>query len=80
MGKACLPKGSWRESEKLKTAAATELKGRKGKGDRRGFKFLKTVNKGKAKSATLQLHNWWCFGGKGESPGTEWGPGGSQAT
>ena len=41
---------------------------------------MKTVNKGSAKAATPQLHTWWCSGGKGESPGAEWGPGGSQAT
>ena len=29
---------------------------------------------------TPQLYTWQCSGGKGESPGTEWGLGGSQAT
>ena len=37
MGKAALPKSSWRESGKLETAAGTKLKGEKG--ERRGFKF-----------------------------------------
>ena len=41
---------------------------------------MKTVNKGSAKAATPQLHTWRCSGGKGESPGAEWGPGGSRAT
>ena len=31
-------------------------------------------------AATPQLHTWRCSGGKGESPGAEWGPGGSEAT
>ena len=31
-------------------------------------------------SATPQLDTWQCSGGKGESPGAEWGPGGSWAT
>ena len=37
MGKAPLPKSSWRESEKLETAAGTKLK--REKGERKGFKF-----------------------------------------
>ena len=37
MGKAPLPKSSWRESGKLETAAVTKLK--REKGERRGFKF-----------------------------------------
>ena len=37
MGKAPLPKSSWRESGKLETAAGTKLK--REKGERRGFKF-----------------------------------------
>ena len=41
---------------------------------------MKTVNEGSTKAATLQLDTWRCSGGKGESPGTEWGPGGSQVT
>ena len=41
---------------------------------------MKTVNKGSAKAATPQLQTWQCSGGKGESPGTEWGPGGSRTT
>ena len=45
-----------------------------------GLNSIKTVNKGRAKAATLQLDTWWCSGGKCESPGTEWGPGDSQAT
>ena len=36
-GKAPLPKSSWRESGKLKTAAGTKLK--REKGERREFKF-----------------------------------------
>ena len=36
-GKTLLPKSSWRESEKLETAAGTKLK--REKGERRGFKF-----------------------------------------
>ena len=51
---------------------------RKEKGE--GLNSIKTVNKGSAKSAAPQLNTWWCSGGKGESPGREWGPGGSQAT
>ena len=75
-GKAPLPKNSWRESRKLETAAGTKLKREKGE----SLNSIKTVNKGRTKAATLQLHTWWCSGGKGESPGTEWGPGGSGAT
>ena len=41
---------------------------------------MKTVNEGSTKAATPQLHTWRCSAGKGESPGTEWGPGGSRAT
>ena len=83
MGKAPLPKSSWRESGKLETAAGTTLK--REKGERRkekgeGLNSIKTVNKGSAKAATPRLNTWWCSGGKGESPGTEWGPGGSRAT
>ena len=76
MGKAPLPKSSWRESGKLETAAGTKLIREKGE----CLNSIKTVNKGSAKAATPQLHTWWCSGGKGESPGTEWGPGGSWAT
>ena len=76
MGKAPLPKSSWRESGKLETAAGTKLKREKGE----GLNSIKTVNKGSAKAATPQLDTWWCSDGKGESPGTERGPGGSQAT
>ena len=76
MGKAPLPKSSWRESGKLETAAGTKLKREKGE----GLNSIKTVNKGSTKAATLHLDNWQCSGGKGESPGTEWGPGGSRAT
>ena len=75
-GKAPLPKSSWRESGKLETAAGTKLKREKGE----GLNSIKTVNKESAKVATLQLNTWRCSGGKGESPGTEWGPGDSQAT
>ena len=75
-GKAPLPKGSWRESGKLETAAGTKLKREKGE----GFNSVKTANKGSAKAATPQLPTWRCSGGKGESPGTEWGPGGFRAT
>ena len=78
MGKAPLPKSSWRESGKLETAAGTKLKERKEKGD--GLNPIKTVNKGSAKSATTQLDTWRCSGGKGKSPGAEWGSGGSRAT
>ena len=73
-GKAPIPKSSWRESGKLETAAETKLKREKGE----GLNSIKTVNKGSAEAATPQLHTWWCFGGKGKSPGTEWGPGGSR--
>ena len=76
MGKALLPKSSWRESGKLEIAAGTKLKREKGE----GLNSIKTVNKGSTKAATPQLITWWWSGGKGESPGTEWGPGGSQAT
>ena len=37
MGKASLPKSSWRQSGKLETAAGTKLK--REEGERRGFKF-----------------------------------------
>ena len=37
MGKAPLPKSSWRESGKLETATGTKLK--REKGERRRFKF-----------------------------------------
>ena len=47
---------------------------RKEKGE--GLNCIKTVNKGSPKAATPQR----CSGGKGESPGIEWGLGGSQAT
>ena len=33
-----------------------------------------------AEPETPQLHMWQCSGGKGESPGAEWGSGGSWAT
>ena len=62
---------NWKQRQGLK-------KGRKEKGE--GLSSIKTVNKGSAKAATLQLHTWRCSGGKGESPGAEWGPEGSQAT
>ena len=74
--KSNTPKNSWRESGKVERATGTELKnGRKEKGE--GLNSIKTVNKGSAKAATPQLDTWWCSGGKGESPGAEWGPGGS---
>ena len=75
-GKAPLPKSSWRENGKLEIAAGTELKKEKGE----GLNSIKTVNKGNAKAATPQLSTWRCSGEKGESPGTEWGLGGSRAT
>ena len=65
MGKAPLPKSSWRESGKLETAAGTKLK--REKGERRGLNSIKTVNKERAESATPQLDTWQCCGGKGES-------------
>ena len=77
-GKASLPKNSWRESGKLETAAGTKLK--REKGERNMFNSIKTVNKGSAESATPQFETWQCSGGKGKSPETEWGPGGSWAT
>ena len=77
MGKAPFPK-SWRGSGKVETAAGTELK--REKGERRGLNSIKNVNSGNTESETLQLHTWWCSGGKDESPGTEWGLGGSWAT
>ena len=76
MGKAPLPKSSWRESGKLETAAGTKLKREKGE----GLNSIKTVNKRSTKAATPQLNTWRCSGGKGESPGAEWGLGGSRAT
>ena len=76
--KSTPPKSSWRESRKLETAAGTNLKREQEKGE--GLSSIKTVNKGSAKAATLQLHTWRCSGGKGESPGAEWGPEGSRAT
>ena len=75
-GKAPLPKSSWRESGKLETAAGTKLKREKGE----GLNSIKTVNKRSTKAATPPLDTWQCSGGKAESPGTEWGLGGSQAT
>ena len=82
-GKATLHRSSWRESGKLETAAGTKLK--REKGERRkekgeGLNSINAVNKGNTKAATLQLDTWQSSGGKGESPGTEWGPGGSQVT
>ena len=71
-----IPKSSWRESGKLETATETKLKREKGE----SLNSINTVNKGNAKAATPQLNTWWCSGGKGESPGAEWGPGGSRAT
>ena len=62
----------------METATGNKLKGRKEKGE--GLNSIKTVNKGSAKAATLQLDTWRCSGGKGESPGTEWDLGGSRAT
>ena len=64
------PKSSWRESGKVETAAGTELKREK----REGLNSIKTINRGSAESETPQLNTWWCSGGKGESPGAEWGP------
>ena len=48
MGKAPLPKSSWRESGKLETDTGTKLKREKGE----GLNSIKTVNKG---SERLQL-------------------------
>ena len=76
MRKAPPSKSNWRESGKVETTTGTELKKEKGE----GLNSIKTVNKGSTKAATLQLNTWQCSGGKGESPGTEWGPGGSQVT
>ena len=58
--------------------------GRKEKGERKkekgeGLNSIKSVNKETAKAATPQLDTWRCSGGKGESPGTECGLGGSWA-
>ena len=67
----------------METAAGTTLKREKGERRKKkgeGLNSIKTLNKGRAKAATPQLDTWWCSGGKGESPGAEWGPGGSQAT
>ena len=58
MGKAPLPKSSWRESGKLKTALRTELKREKGE----GLNSIKTVNKGSAvcsSSAQYLAVLWW---------------------
>ena len=58
MGKAPLPKSSWRESGKLETATGTELKREKGE----GLNSIKTVNKGSSEPETLQLNLavlWW---------------------
>ena len=76
--KSTLPKSSWTESGKLETAAGTYLKRRKEKGE--GLNSIKTVNSRSAESATPQLDTWRCSGGKGKSPGPEWGLGGSWAT
>ena len=56
MGKAPLPKSSWRESGKWERAAGTKLKREKGE----GLNSIKTVNKGSTKAATLQLDTWRC--------------------
>ena len=77
------PKSNWTKSAKVETAAGTELKRekeerRKEKGE--GLNSIKTINRGSTESETPQLDTWWCSGGKGESPGAEWGPGGSRAT
>ena len=69
MGKAPLPKSSWRENGKLETATGTKLKREKGE----GLNSIKTVNRRSAESATPQLDTWQCSGEKGESPGAEWG-------
>ena len=61
--------------ENWKQLQGLNQKGRKEKGE--GLNSIKTINKGSAKSATPHLDTWWCSGGKGESPGAEWGPGGS---
>ena len=44
VGKAPLPKNSWRESGKLETATGTKLK--RDKGERRGFKFYLDCKQG----------------------------------
>ena len=75
-GKITPPQSSRRESGKLETATETKLKREKGE----SLNSINTVNKGNAKAATPQLDIWQCSGGKDESPGTEWGPGGSRAT
>ena len=72
------PKSNWTKSAKVETAAGTELKRekeerRKEKGE--GLNSIKTINRGSTESETPQLDTWWCSGGKGESPGAEWGPG-----
>ena len=78
-GKAPLSPSSWRESGKLETAAGTKLK--REKGERRGFKFHEDCKQGEHKGCnSAQFDTCRCSGGKGESPGTGWGPGGSQAT
>ena len=77
-GKAPLPKSSWRESGKLETVTGTELRREKGEKKERVLNSIKAINRGRTEN--LQLNTWWCSGGKGESPGTECGPGGSQAT
>ena len=64
------------QSGKVEIATGTKLKREKGE----GLNSIKTANKGSAKAATPQLDTWRCSGGKGESPGAEWGPGGSRAT
>ena len=67
-------KSGWREA--VSTAAGTELKREKGRKEKReGLNSSKTVNKGSTESATPQIDTWQCSGGKGEYPGTEWGPG-----
>ena len=53
-------------------------KGRKEKG--KGLNSIKNVNRGSTESETLQLDTWRYSGEKGESPGADLGPEGSQAT
>ena len=60
MGKAPLPKSSWRESGKLETAAGTKLKERKEKGD--GLNPIKTKQgecKGCNSTAPYLVVLWW---------------------
>ena len=79
MGKATAvpppPKADEEKVEYWKQPQGLNKNGRKEK--REGLNSNKTVNRGNTESETWQLATWQCSGGKDESPGAEWGLGGS---